>query len=218
MLVYSGNSNRGISKSARYTVTASGEIRLKYFVGKNEFALLATGAHRELVDMVNGVKAKHGDGAGGAFIINEFRHVVVPVRSGETSQSRYAGFYGADLTFPWEGQEIGPRAPSSLRAGQLWPGPRVGVKYKVTANCRDIAFEYATARGTVKTEALSDTYAAGELTDLLDMVRRVKPQGGALYINEAGELFAPQTNDAGLDFVYVGARGKHAWFPEPDVE
>jgi hypothetical protein len=41
-----------------------------------------------------------------------------------------------------------------------------------------------------------------------------KPGGGAVYINEARELFGP----VGDFYVYFGYVPLDVWFPEPDVE
>ena len=42
-----------------------------------------------------------------------------------------------------------------------------------------------------------------------------KPGGGAVYINEARELFGPRGED---DYIYLGYMPLDEWFPRPAVE
>jgi mRNA-degrading endonuclease RelE of RelBE toxin-antitoxin system len=212
MKPYNGNTSHGIAKDTRYTAKLDGSVQLVYYVGRNERALLTTDAHSELVEMVNEAKRAGGGTAGGGFFINEYRHVLVPTQSGKTL---YAGRYTRDLEFEFDGTLISPVAPPDIGPGDVWPGPHVGMKYTLAAGANDIRYDELTPRGTIKTVCLSDYCQNGEADELLRRLRRIKPSGGALYINEARELFAPVDRGDGYERRYIGHLGRHPWFPEP---
>jgi mRNA-degrading endonuclease RelE of RelBE toxin-antitoxin system len=213
MKPYSGNTSRGIGRDARYTVKLDNTIQLLYTVGNNERALLTTDEHPDLVALVNEAKRRGGSQqGGGGFFINEYRHVLVPTMN---EQVLYAGVYTKDLEFLFEGTLISPVAPPGIRPGDVWPGPHVGVKYTLAAGAADVRYEEETARGTLRRVCLSDHHSAGALADLLRMFRVIKPNGGAIFINEARELFAPVDDGQGYKRRYIGHLGDRQWFPEP---
>jgi hypothetical protein len=88
----------------------------------------------------------------------------------------------------------------------------------VAAGCSDIRYDEVTMKGNTpiqKKVLLSSKHGDGAIEPLLSMIRKVKPNGGRLYINEARELFAPGDDaDAGV-YTYIGHLGKHPWFPDP---
>lgn len=213
MKPYTGNTAKGIAKDARYTVKLDGSVQLLFEVGDKEHALLTTDAHPELVAMVNEAKRQGGSQqGGGGFVINEFRHVLVPTLDGRVL---FAGLYTHDLDFTFEGSLISPVAPPSVRSGDIWPGPHVGIRYTLAAGARDVRYELTTSRGTIKTVALTDFHGQDALAGLLGCLRAVKPQGGAIYINEAREFFAPVDDGGGYRQRYIGHLGGRPWFPEP---
>ena len=113
MRPYRGNTARGIGKETSYTVKLNGTVQLVYTVGSNEQALLTTDDHPDLIDLVNKAKRQGGSPQGGGrFLINEYRHVLVPTQDGEVL---YAGVYTRDLEFEFEGTLISPVAPSAIR-------------------------------------------------------------------------------------------------------
>ena len=218
MRPYPGNTSRGISKDNHYTVTLDGKVRLTYSVGRDEKYLLTTDAHPDLVKIVNEAKRAGGSAQGGGrFAINEFRHVLVPTTDG--SEVLFAGAYTRDLEFDFNGTRISPVAPASIRPGHIWPGPHAGIKYTLAAGAMDIRYEISAATGTTKrvtTKKLTAIHSKEKLTDLLQMCRTVKPNGGAIYINEAKELFAPIDDGGGsYERHYIGHLGKNPWFPDP---
>lgn len=216
MSPYAGNTARAIAKDAHYTVKLSGEVALLYYVGSRETTLLTTDDHPELVAMVNAAKRAGGSTQdGGRFVINEFRHVLVPNIAGE--QVLLAGVYTRDLEFQFEGSVISPVAPIGIRPGDVWPGPHAGVQYTLAAGAADIRYEENTAHGTQRRVLLSDHFSKTDLEPLLQMCRRIKSNGGAIYINEARELFAPVDNGAGYQRRYIGHVGTLPWFPAPAV-
>ena len=82
-MIYPGLAPSNPSKDAKYSVVSGEggyEVRLVYRVSSREVALLTTGDHDELVDMVNTVKTEMTGQPGGAFYINEFRTSSFPAR------------------------------------------------------------------------------------------------------------------------------------------
>lgn len=213
MSPYPGNTSRAIGKDARYTVKLDGTVQLTYTISTDERALLTTDGHDELVALVNEAKRRGGSPqGGGGFLINEHRHVLVPTQSGDVV---YAGVYTRDLEFVFEKSLITPVARSGIRPGDVWPGPHVGIKYTLAAGASDIRCELETERGTLRRVSLSDFHSRQQLADLLKMCRDVKPNGGAVYINEARELFAPVERGEKYERLYIGHLGARPWFPEP---
>lgn len=212
MKPYPGNTQKGIAKDTSYTVRLNGSVQLLYYVGASELALLTTDEHPELVALVNDAKriglASQG---GGRFIINEYRHVLVPTPAGVL----FAGAYTRDLEFVFEGTLVSPVAPPRIRPGDVWPGPHVGIRYTLAAGATDVRFEAETTRGTFKRVSLTDHHSATELAGLLQMARAVKANGGAIYVNEAREVFAPVDDGKGYQRRYIGHLGRKPWFPVP---
>src|SRR3954453_4349660 len=108
---YTGNSPLRVSKDAKYTVTAGGQIRLEYQESARVRYLLTTDDHEELAEMVNKAKAQLNEGQqGGQFYVNEFRCVLVP--DGEGGCCIFAGHYEKETLLFREGPlEVGPVAP-----------------------------------------------------------------------------------------------------------
>jgi hypothetical protein len=209
---FSGNCPTAVAKDAKYHVKREGDtwkIYLIYRINRLERALLATDAHPELVEMVNSAKEKHAGQPGGAFYINEFRHVLVPAGSNYF----VAGIYQKLLLFDFEGAYISADPPEDLEPGDIWPGPHVGIPYVLCAGARDIRYELK--RGArISIELLSNHTSESDAAELAQRLASVKgEQGGRIYINEQREFFAP----VGSDYLYLGSLGTHAWFREPDV-
>lgn len=212
MTTYSGNTAKAIGKEARYTVKLDGSIQLTYAASNSERALLTTDGHDELVQLVNDAKRSGGaTQGGGSFFINEFRHVLVPTQNGLL----FVGKYTRDLEFVFNTTVVSPVAPSGISRGDVWPGPHVGMKYTLAAGASDIRFERETHRGTRERVSLSQHHDSQALQALLLMFRAVKPNGGAFYVNEARECFAPVAGDQGYERLYIGHLGNKPWFPEP---
>ncbi len=209
MKPYSGNLAKGIAKDSRYTVKLDGTIQLLYHVGDREHALLTT----DLIKLVNEAKRAGGSSAGGGgFVINEYRHVLVPTQK---SGVLFAGVYTRDLEFAFEGTTISPVASSTIKSGDVWPGPHVGIRYTLAAGASDVRYEVETPRGTIRTVKLTDYHGPPALAGILGLFRAVKPNGGAVYVNEAREVFAPVDDGGGYKRRYICHLGDHPWFPEP---
>lgn len=195
-----------VNTEGKYRVTVDGQVRLILTVGRRERALLTTDQHPELVDMVSAVKAGHGEQPSGVFYINEWRHVLVKAAGG----TWYAGEYPSILEFDLDGRVVSGRAPAGLKAGEPWTGPRVGVRYTLAATGDDIYCKRMVSARVERQEYLSDY-----LDDAASFVRSFsayKPGGGRLYINEAREMFTP---DSSRGFRYLGYAPTDKWFPEP---
>jgi hypothetical protein len=197
-----------VKSDGKYRVTADGQIRLIFTLNREERALLTTDKHEDLVSRVAAVKKRHGDQPSGVFYINEWRHVLVKAGGG----TWYAGRYEPLLEFDFDGQDISARAPAQLEPGDRWDGPRVGIKYTMTADGDDIYCKRMVRPQVERTERLS-AYLGGS-DQIVRSWSRHKPRGGGVYINEARELFAP-VNEG---WIYLGRAGAHEWFPEPSVD
>lgn len=214
-LPYPGLIPSNVSKDAKYSVAGgpNWEVRLVYRLNAGDRALLTTSRHDELVKMVNAVKIEHTGQAGGAFYINEFTDVVVPANGGHY----FAGTYGGLLEFDFEGEVISPRASNGLTPGDPWTGPHVGIRYILSADGRDIKYEWEVSPQVQRTERLSAHVGRAAAEALAQRLAKAKgPTGGRIYINECGEFFGPPANP-GDDFIYLGSLDEDAWFPAPDV-
>jgi hypothetical protein len=219
-LLYPGPNPSNVSKDAKYSVVSGPAdgmvVRLVYRVSDRERELLTTEHHDRLVEMVNLVKIELSGQAGGAFYINEHFDVLVPSQTGDGCY--YAGTYERLLQFEFEGGLISPHPPSDLRPGDPWPGPHVGIKYTLAAGGNDIYYRRMTTPTRREDCRLSDCNSPSRAAELANRLATIKGrEGGAIYINEAGEFFAPISIDGNLTYLYLGPLAESAWFPAPDV-
>lgn len=209
---YPGNITSNVSKDAKYSVVSRPggyEIRLLHRRNLTEKLLLTTAAHPGLVAMVNTEKIRESGAPGGAFYINEFRHVLVPAGG----KCWFAGTYYEALVFNDDGASITSTAPPGLKPGDDWPGPRVGIRYKLKAGGRDIS--YSRMDGHLETEVfLSQFCSVAEAATLARRLAEIVGQsGGRIYLNEAREFFKPGIE--GGPCKYLGSLGNDCWFPNP---
>ncbi|MBM0236516.1 hypothetical protein JNW88_03910 [Micromonospora sp. ATA32] len=215
---YPGLSPSNVNKDAKYSVVSSRnggwEVRLIYRVSEREKELLTTDRHERLVAKVNKVKEKLNGLPGGAFYINEYKHVLVPHPAGGCA---YILTYPDLLKFDLDGRKVSPVATPGLSPGELWSGPHPGIRYVLNVSGTDIKYERESGR-TRREYRLSD--AVGEIPAklLARRLAKVKNGGGGIYINEAREFFAPLTSGgSSVAYVYLGSLGDDAWFPAPEV-
>lgn len=233
--LYRGLWPQNITKLSKYSVSfleKQWRVTVGYDVGDGLRFLAVEENDTGLAKMVNDVKTAVAGQPGGAFYINEFRHVVVPVKNGSTSDAYFAGRAAEDFTFTFEGARLSTKPVGGdgnrLAPGQKWYGPRPGVPYVLAAQARDIYYETPAltdadppqvrpnmTRRVQLSKVLGD---AGRLARAIEPLAAVKGhQGGRFYVNEHGAMFAPVAagDGNGLDYVYCGQIDRSAWFPEP---
>jgi hypothetical protein len=214
--LYTGNIPSNVSKDAKYSIVhgaAGMEVRLVVQLSGGERALVTTRAHPRLVKMVNSLKEEQGGVSGGAFYINEYSLVLVPVGG-----SCYcAGEYGELLEFAFEDRIITPKAPTGLRPGDEWPGSHVGVAYTLTADGQDVRYVAVPRPNVEKTVRLSEEAGTAGARRLARRLFKHKPGGGRIYINEAREFFGPTQTGNGAKWIYLGNLEEDEWFPRPTI-
>jgi hypothetical protein len=183
----------------------------EYPIDRQVRAILTTEDHPALVEMVNEAKRLGSKQAGGAFLINEFQQVLVPTQEGWY----VAGTYERILTFDLDGDVVSPTPPSELEPGDLWPGPRVGMVYRLTDDTDDIYCKYLSGNREIK-DLLSKHCGADSARFLAERLAEVKgDRGGRIYINEAREFFAPVGEEDSPQYLYLGPLDEESWFPPP---
>lgn len=210
---YTGLRPSNVSKDAKYSVTADGEIRLVYRATDRERWLLSTADHDELARMVDAVKMQVNFTRGGVFYINEFGDVLVPDPAG--GKPYWAGHYSGVIEFTFEGKVISSIAPPGLNPGDAWPGPHAGIRYVLMAGGNDIKYLLEDERRTTEVR-LSDERGASVAARIANRLAQVKGRsGGRIYINERSEFFGPVSSNDYSNFVYLGNLDEDLWFSPP---
>ena len=213
LVPYTGNNQTNVSKDAKYTVTAAGDVRLVFRGGPREKELLtAPGLDYEaLVKMVNQIKVQVAGAPGGAFYVNEYGDVLVPDGVGGWY---FAGNYDKRLEFAFNGGVLTSRAAPGLEPGDVWEGPHPGIRHTLCAGGADVKYESKNGARTTEVR-LSDQVGAGAARATAARIAAVKgSSGGRFYINEAAELFAPVAAQ-NYDFLYIGHLEDSSWFVAP---
>ncbi len=211
---YSGNVPSNTNKDAKYSVVNGSEdweIRLIFRLSSVEKALITTSSHPELVRLVNEVKQELNGTPGGAFYINEYKHVLVPTQDG----CWYAGTYRPPLRFFFEGNEISAEASDGLKAGEIWSGPRPGTKYTLSADGKDVRYKCETRPNVHTDRKLSAVLGVTRAAKTASKLSRHKHSGGTIYVNEAFECFGPLAGTEGIEHIYLGKIEPKEWFDEP---
>ncbi len=212
--LYRGHVPSNVSKDAKYTVTADGEVRLTYRVDTRTKELLTTGRHPHLVKLVNVIKQELNGLPGGVFYINEFGDVLVPGKVRGTCH--WAGHFDGKLQFDFGGSGISSQAPEHLNPGDRWPGPHPGVPYVLCAGGRDIRYQHRDGNRLTEVR-LSDQVGEAAAQKTSSRIAQVKgTAGGRFYINESREFFGPVATNDYEHFVYIGHLEESAWFDPPD--
>jgi hypothetical protein len=211
---YTGNVPRNVSRDAKYSVVRGDKgwgVRLVFQLNSREKALLTTKKHPRLIAMVNEIKEDVAGSEGGVFYINEYSDVLVPAGG----EYYVAGKYEELLEFDFEGRIISPKAARTLAPGDLWPGPSVGVRYKITADLADIAYESNPRPNVTREVRLSDSAGVTAARKLAKRLADSKGGSGRIYINEAREFFSPSATHDSSGAIYLGHLGDDDWFPSP---
>ena len=238
--LYPGVWPQNISRLAKYAVRfVDGDWKVTVSCEAEEGPqYLAVQGADDLADRVNAIKtAVHGQ-LGGAFYVNEYRHILVPVGgdglSGTASLYYYAGRLEDDLLFEFEGKLLSGRPErqdgTRLNNGERWVGPRPGIPYVLCVGGADIYYETpalaadypptvgpSVTRRVLLQQVLLNKCTASEAAKVRYTLGH---QGGRFYVNEYAAMFTPvgEGDGNGLDYVYCGQIDKRVWFPEPTLD
>ena len=238
--LYRGPWPSNVSKLAKYAVRfTDGEwkVTVLYDAGDGLRFLAVDGGGATVAKLVNAVKSAVRDQPGGAFYVNEFRHIIVPVAadpaSGVQSVYYFAGRFNGDFNFEFEQSLLSTRPVDRLgrplKPGDTWIGPRPGIPYVLAAGGSDIYYETPaltesdppavrphTKRRVMLSKVLRDARAAGDAARKISAIR--SHGGGRFYVNEHGAMFTPVTEaGAGISYIYCGQLEMERWFAEPGL-
>jgi hypothetical protein len=233
--LYLGVWPQNVSKLAKYAVRFidnEWKVTVSCDMGDGLRYLAVEGGEHDLADRVNQAKLSLQGEPGGAFYLNEYRHVLVPVKEGSSSVYYGIGRHDGDLMFEFEGDRLStkPEAPDGrpLSPGDTWLGPRPGIPYVLAAGAGDIYYERpaltSEAPPRVRPNMIQRVQLSRVLGDATRLVRAVAPianirghQGGRFYVNENGAIFSPvdRGDGDGLRYIYCGLVNFENWFPSP---
>lgn len=236
--LYRGVWPRNVSKTAKYTVRSEkGVWRVMVLVELEEglfYYAVDKADSSEIIQLVNEVKIQFESAEGGIFYLNEYGHLIVPVKIGEADTHYFfAGkIENREFEFEYEGSRVTNKPVGNdgkpLKQGDKWIGPRPGIPYVLAAGGNDIRLKLpvfteddppTVKRGVHQKVRLSNVLNNSSLLD-----RTIRPildikghSGGRFYVNEHGAIFAPLTSgdEDGINYVYCGQIDKSAWFPDP---
>ena len=236
--LYRGPWPGNVSKLAKYAVRfTDGEwkVTVLYDAGDGLRFLAVDGGGAAIAKQVNAVKSAARDQPGGAFYVNEYRHIIVPVAAdaatGLQSVYHYAGRFNGDFLFEFEQSMLSTRPIDRegrpLKPGETWIGPRPGIPYVLAAGAKDVYFETpaltdddppsvrpSMTRRVMLSKVLRDPIAAAETARKISAIR--SHTGGRFYVNEHGAMFTPVTEaGAGISYIFCGQLEMDKWFPEP---
>lgn len=240
-ILYRGVWPQVVAKLAKYAVKfidGRWKITVLYQAGDGLLFLTVEGGGVDLVSRINAVETSAGEQPGGAFYVNEHRHVIAPVK-GDASSGTGSLYYfvcrlEGDFRFEFEGRLLTSKPVhldgTPLKPGERWVGPRPGIPYKLAAGGQDIFFESpALTDGdfpAVRPMMTRRVQLSRVLHDKALLARAVGPiasirehQGGRFYVNEHGAIFTPvgAGDGDGIDYIYCGQIGAPAWLPEPNA-
>lgn len=221
---FQGNCPRNVSKDAKYVIRSSsssgGErsavVALTYRSEDDERWYMATDKHPELVKMVNAVKTAKGAPPNGAFYINEYKQVIVPMVGSE--DYFLAGSYAEPLRFEFEGKILSGEhidlAGNPLSPGDPWVGPHPGIPYVLCAGGNDIKFTISPRPNVEKDVKLSKAIGPERARAVAAKIGAVKGfLGGRFYVNEFLTIFSPMLAGGETRYVYIGQVDLAEWFP-----
>jgi hypothetical protein len=233
--LYRGVWPQSTSRLAKYGVRfldGQWRITVLYDIGSGERFLAVEGGDHGLADKINELKRALTGQGGGAFYVNEYKHVIVPVASVGTSHYYYCDTLKDEFHFEYEGQRITSRPVGQnsvlLKPGERWIGPRPGVPYILAAGGSDIYYKTPSLTDTEPPVVKQGVERKVQLSKVRNnkaaIQRIVAPilklkghKGGRFYVNEHGAIFTPvdKGDGNGLDYYYCGDIDRDVWFPEP---
>ena len=236
--LYRGVWPKNVSKLAKYTVkfdNGNWKVAVLYDLGDGMQYLAVEGGDHDLAAKVNEVKQALTGQPGGAFYINEFKHVLVPTTNGVTAHYFYAGRFDGDLRFQFEGKPLSTRPLDAngnhLNPGDRWIGPLPGIPYVLAAGGTDVYFESpaltdddppAIRENVVRKVKLSSVLGskpqAASAAATIGKLRGYS--GGRFYVNEHGAIFTPidKGDGNGLSYFYCGQVDMDKWFKAPRTD
>jgi len=217
---YQGNCPGNVSKDAKYSVRndqGKPVVTLTYNTDDGERWHMTTDTHPKLVAMVNAAKISKGGDPNGAFYINEYKQVIVPV----VGCDKYflAGEYSTPLRFEFEdktlsGEAIDPDG-NPLQPGDLWKGPHPGIPYTLTAGGKDVKYRISPRPNVTRDVKLSKEIGKMEALKTVNIVKAVKgSDGGRFYINEFLTMFTPINEEGEWVYRFIGILDLEHWFPK----
>lgn len=173
-------------------------------------------ASRDLAGAVLSAKQQLGGGGGGSFVINEFRQVIVPASDGGGRRLLVGEVVGS-LRFhnPFEPDEVFDlAAPSSIKAGDPWDRPYVGMPYHLSKRNELYFWRVDEDGGRKELPVQQDT----GLISAIRLIRRfgavrflVNHEGIVLTKRPAAEAWQPEEQ---WEPVFVGRIDFPRWFPK----
>jgi hypothetical protein len=238
---YRGVWPQNVSRLAKYAVRfvdGDWKVTVSFETEEGPRYLAVQGASADLADRVNAIKTAVHSQLDGAFYVNEYRHILVPVidsgLSGTASLFYCAGRLEDDLLFEFDGKLLTgrPERPDGtpLNNGEHWVGPRPGIPYVLSPGGADIYYETpvltddhpptvrpSVTRRVLLSKVLQNKCMASEPAKVRYVLGH---QGGRFYVNEYAAMFTPvgEGDGSGLDYVYCGQIDKRVWFPEPTLD
>jgi len=239
--LYRGLWPQNVSRLAKYVVRSEAgvwKVTVFYEAGEGLKYLAVEGGGQEVVNRINTLKSAVSDKPGGAFYVNEYRHILVPIAApgGKGTGSHYycAGRLEGDFRFEFEGKPLTTKPLAAngmpLKPRDKWIGPRPGIPYVLAASGADIYYETPALTETDPPEVRSNMTRKVQLSKVLKdagaVARATQPitavrghQGGRFYVNEHGAIFTPvgAGDGNGLEYTYCGQINRTTWFQEPVI-
>jgi hypothetical protein len=155
-----------------------------------------------MIQAINELKQEKTGVHGGAFLINEYGQVLVPVT--HSDEKYLVGELSGCPEFidPRSGKNFKLEAPRGTRVGMSWDLPYVGMKFKFNGE-GEVAREL-----TLGDERLRE-YPPRRDEDLSERLCQLRPQGGRMIVNLHGVVL---TKVDGGKPVFVGEINIEKWF------
>ncbi len=235
--LYRGQWPKVAGKTAKYAVRIverEWKVTVSYDLGEGLMFLAVESGDTGIAERVNKIKRALVGQEGGAFYINEYQHLIVPVTRNGTSQCFSGGKAESDFTFEFEEKRLTSKPidmnGNPLNPGDLWVGPRPGIPYKLAAGGKDIYYESPALTDTdppdIRQRVTQKIHLSKVQQDKSVVTMALKPvldvrgyEGGRFYVNEQRAIFTPvdKGDGNGLDYRYCGQVDLSAWFPEPPL-
>lgn len=233
--LYRGHWPKNVSKTAKYGVRIDNgewEVTVVCDLGDGLKYLAVDRGTTNIAKCVNQIKQAVARQEGGAFYINEYQHLLVPLKRGNDTHYFSDGKVDCEFHFEFEGKRLTSKPVNAdgnpLSPGDEWIGPRPGIPYVLAAGGKDIYYETPALTETDPPEVRENLTRKVELSKVIKDNARLasaiqpildvrKHQGGRFYVNEHGAIFTPvdKGDGNGLNYIYCGQIDFDAWFPEP---